>query len=281
MSAARAPIGVFDSGVGGLTVLAALRRVMPAERYLYLGDTARLPYGTKSPQTVLRYALQASALLVERGVGMLVVACNTAASFALPALRARYPQLPVIGVVEPGAAAAAAASTRQRILVLATEATVRGGAYQRVLAAIRPRAEVAALAAPLLVSLAEEGLTHGPIAAAIVQHYLAPLLSRPRESAFDCLLLGCTHFPLLADEIARAVGPSVTVVDSAATTASAACQLRQGSGAASARGAPALKLMATDNVERFAKVGGAFLGEPIEPDQVETVDLAAQLAGSA
>ncbi|MFU8814771.1 MAG: glutamate racemase, partial [Pseudomonadales bacterium] len=159
-----APIGVFDSGVGGLTVLAALRRALPGESFLYLGDTARLPYGTKSPATVQRYAVQASRILVERGVKALVVACNTASAVALEVLQARYAPLPVFGVVEPGAAAAAAAAAGGgRVLVLATESTVSGGAYQRALLRLRPDLQVLARPCPLLVTLAVEGRHAGAL----------------------------------------------------------------------------------------------------------------------
>lgn len=160
------PIGVFDSGVGGLTVLAALRAELPAEQFIYLGDTARLPYGTKSAQTVARYALQVTAVLIARNVKALVVACNTASAMALPAIRSRFSQVPVIGVVEPGAEAAVRASRNGRIAVIGTEATVRDGAYQRAITQRRPDARVTAAACQLLVALAEEGWSDGVVARA-------------------------------------------------------------------------------------------------------------------
>ena len=177
------PIGVFDSGVGGLTVLAALRAELPHEQFVYLGDTARLPYGTKSAATVVRYALQAADALVARDVKALVVACNTASAAALPSMRERFGALPVIGVVEPGADAAVAATRSGGIAVIGTEATVRGGAYQRAIAQRRPDATVTVLACQLFVALAEEGWTQGEVARAIAQRYLAPLLRRRRGRA--------------------------------------------------------------------------------------------------
>jgi glutamate racemase len=268
------PIGVFDSGVGGLTVLRALRGALPAESYIYLGDTARLPYGTKSEHTVARYALQAADELVERGIKCLVVACNTASAAALPALQQRYAELPVIGVIEPGARAACAASRNGRIAVLATESTVRGGAYTRAIARIRPDAQVTAIACALFVALAEEGWTDGAVASAAAERYLAPLRAAG-AAAPDTLVLGCTHFPVLQAVIAAAAGERVRIVDSAATTASEVSSLlgARGLQRPAAAGAPTLRFLATDAVSRFAAVGGRFLGMPIEPAAVELIDL--------
>jgi len=265
---ARAPIGVFDSGVGGLTVLRALCTALPGEDFVYLGDTARLPYGTKSSATVVRYAVQAADELIERGVKCLVIACNTAAAAGLSALRERYAPLPVIGVIEPGAAAAAQASHSGRIAVLATEGTVRGGAYQQAIARLRPGARVTALACPLFVALAEEGWTDGAVAMAAAERYLAPLFAA--TEAPDTLVLGCTHFPVLREVIAAAVPVGTCIVDSAATTASALQALlpvpvRSGEGA--------LHFLATDSPERFARIGSRFLGRSIGPDDVTGVDL--------
>ena len=198
------PIGVFDSGVGGLTVLRALEAALPRERFIYLGDTARLPYGTKSAATVQRYAVQAARALVERGVKALVIACNTASAVALDALRDAYRPLPVFGVVEPGAEAACAPRAAAASRVIATESTVRGGAYQRAILARRADARRAGAPCPLLVTLAEEGWIGGDVPERVVEAYLGAWL---REDARpDCLLLGCTHFPVLAPLIQRAGG---------------------------------------------------------------------------
>ncbi|MCU0977075.1 MAG: glutamate racemase [Steroidobacteraceae bacterium] len=266
-----APIGVFDSGVGGLTVLRALRAALPAEDFVYLGDTARLPYGSKSAQTVCRYSLQAAEVLVQRGVKMLVVACNTASSVALDALRERHARLPVVGVLEPGAAAAAAATQNGAVAVIATEGTVRGGAYPRAIESLRPGLRVVQRACPLFVALAEEGWTDGPVAEAVARRYLEPLFSVP--DAPDTLLLGCTHFPALMAPIRRAVGDRVMLVDSAATTARATAEGLATLRLAKEAGIGRLRLLATDGPERFARVGALFAGESVAAEDVELVDL--------
>ena len=266
------PIGVFDSGVGGLTVLKALRNALPHENLIYLGDTARLPYGTKSPTSISRYACQATAQLQRHGIKLLVVACNTASAVALDSLREQMGSLPVIGVVEPGAAAAVAAKPGGRHLVLATEATVRLGAYRRAILESDAHAQVDELACELLVSLAEEGWNNGDIAESIVNRYLEQLDSASRNP--DSVILGCTHFPLLRETFASVFDSAVAIVDSASTTAAAACELletlhidnqQEVSGG--------LKLLATDGATRFARVGGQFLGEDLTIDDVTLVDL--------
>ncbi len=275
------PIGVFDSGVGGLTVLRAMDSEMPQERFLYLGDTARLPYGTKSAGTVIRYAVQAADALIERGVKALIVACNTASSVALPAMRERYRDLPVIGVVEPGADAAVAASRSGQIAVIGTEATVRGGAYERAITQRRPQAQVRSLACQFFVALAEEGWTSGPVARAAAQRYLAPLFGPAPlpggASAPDTLVLACTHFPVLQAVIRSVVGPQVSIVDSAATAAHAVRAALAASGLLGAEAAPPasgrMRFLATDGVARFAAIGSRFLAREIGVREVELVDL--------
>jgi glutamate racemase len=266
------PIGVFDSGIGGLTVLKALVERLPREDFLYLGDTARLPYGTKTPGTVERYALQAVAELVRRGVKAVVVACNTASAAALPALATAHPDLPVIGVIEPGAAAAVAATRSGRIAVIATEGTVRGGAYQRAIHALRSNAEVSATPATLFVALAEEGWTQGEVVLATARRYLEPLFSRS-ESAPDVLVLGCTHFPPLLGAIREVVGQGVQIVDSAATTASALALLLQNRNLTRPAGSGATRFLVTDGEDRFARVGPVFFGRAIAAADIERVDL--------
>jgi glutamate racemase len=268
--AADAPIGVFDSGVGGLTVLRALRLTMPAENFIYLGDTARLPYGTKSAETVVRYSLQCAAALLQRRVRCLVVACNTASASALDALRLHHPGLPVIGVIEPGAKAAVATSVSQHIAVIATEGTIGGGAYQRAIHRLNPSARVISRACSLFVSMAEEGWTEGPIVEAVAHRYLDPIFHR--DDAPDTLVLGCTHFPALAAAILAVLPRHVNIVDSAATTAAAVVQrLRSPSGTPAASGT--VTWLATDGAERFARVGSSFLGEPLSAESVEIIDL--------
>jgi glutamate racemase len=268
---AQLPIGVFDSGVGGLTVLRALRSQLPGEEFVYLGDTARLPYGTKSASSVERYSIQAAQFLVSRGIKCLVVACNTASAVALDALRCAFAPLPVIGVVDPGASAACAASRSGHIAVLATEGTVQGGAYQRAIARLRSDAVVYAQPCSLIVALAEEGWNEGPIAEAIARRYLEDILTDER---IDTLLLGCTHFPVLTSTLARVVGSSVDIVDSARTTAAVlADQLKLNDLLRTGSKASAPRLMATDGAERFARVGSRFLGERFLAGEVEVVDL--------
>jgi glutamate racemase len=275
-----APIGVFDSGVGGLTVLRALQAELAQEHFVYLGDTARLPYGTKSPETVVRYGLQAAHALLERGVKALIIACNTASAVALPAMAQRYRDVPLIGVVHPGADAAVAATRSGHIAVIATEATVRGGAYQRAILARRPDARITAVPCQLFVALAEEGWTEGSIARAVAERYLAELFgeeARAQAHHADTLVLGCTHFPMLRSTIRAVVGEQVAIVDSAATTAASAhALLRQRGlvdGEAPDASTPALRLLATDGAERFAAVGSRFLGRSIGAGEVELIDL--------
>ena len=262
-----APIGVFDSGVGGLTVLRALLSELPHEKFIYLGDTARLPYGTKSPESVTRYAAQAAAALADRALKCLVVACNTASASSLPAMRDRLP-----GVLVPGAQAACEASPTGRIAVIATEGTVQGRAYQEAILRRRGDARIQAMATPLFVALAEEGLVSGPIALGVARHYLAAL-SQAASDAPDTLVLGCTHFPMLAGVIRAALGERMRIVDSAATTAKEVRQRLEGAGLARRAGASAVRFLASDGAERFARVGSRFLARTIAPADVELIDL--------
>jgi glutamate racemase len=252
-----APIGVFDSGVGGLTVVKELTRRMPHESILYFGDTARVPYGPKSAQTVRRYSQEATAYLTSRGVKAIVIACNTATAHAYEELRSTVP-LPVIGVIEPGARAAAAATTTSRIGVIGTAGTIRSGAYDYAVRALLPEARVYAQPCPLFVPIVEEGWSTHEVALLAAREYLRPL----HEVDIDVLILGCTHYPLLQPLLAQVMGPRVTLVDSAAETAReveatlAARQLLTGSTTA-----PNLHFVASDSPLRFREVGRRFLGE--------------------
>lgn len=267
------PIGVFDSGVGGLTVLGAMRRRLPHEDMLYLGDTARLPYGTKSRETIARYAVQAAAKLVERNVKMLVIACNTATAAALDELKARWPELPVVGVIEPGARAACSATRGGAVAVIATESTIKNRAYHKAIELVNPQVAVTAQACSMFVSLAEEGWLDGPIVEGTARRYLEPLFgagsSRP-----DCLLLGCTHFPPLAPAISKVLGPDVRIVDSAETTAAEVEDGLRAQNALNTQAGPgSAAFMTTDDVARFARTGAVFLGCEIAPGDVELVNL--------
>jgi glutamate racemase len=260
-----APIGVFDSGIGGLTVAAAIMAALPDERVIYLGDTARVPYGPKSPATVTRYSRQIAAWLLEQRVKAIVVACNTATAHALEVLQAEC-DIPVIGVVEPGARAAVAATRNARIGVIGTSGTINSGAYARAIAALAPDAAVIGCACPLFVPLVEEGWLDHPATRLIAETYLAPI----RAAGVDTLVLGCTHYPLLAQVIAGVVGPGVQLVDSAAETAlalRAALHARSISASATAA-SPIHRFVATDAPEAFRRVGQRFIGPAL--DVVET-----------
>ncbi|MDR3640511.1 MAG: glutamate racemase [Humidesulfovibrio sp.] len=277
-STAHLPIGVFDSGVGGLTVLRALKKALPHEDFLYLGDTARLPYGTKSGATVARYALQTTRVLVDQGIKLLVIACNTASSVALPGLAEAYPGLPVVGVIEPGARACCARAPHGRIAVIATNGTVRGAAYQTAILRHRPEATIATRSTQLFVALAEEGWTHGPEVEAVAERYLAPLMAEFPEGGPDCLVLGCTHFPAMAETIRKVLPEGVCLVDSAETTAESVAEELAERGllkprANSGDGSGSVRFFATDDPERFARVGEIFLGTPLAVGDVTLVDL--------
>ncbi|HYC60936.1 MAG TPA: glutamate racemase [Thermoanaerobaculia bacterium] len=249
-------IGVFDSGVGGLTVFREIARALPGEPLIYLGDSARVPYGTKSPATVVRYSLEAAKHLLSRDIKMLVVACNTATAAALPVLREQLP-IPVIGVVEPGARAAVA-TTSGVVGVIATEGTVRSKAYTAAIHALDPDIDVIESAAPLFVPLAEEGWANTHVAREVAEIYLEPLI----DAGIDTLVLGCTHYPILRGTIEQVVGDAVSIVDSAETTA---ISVKQALGAsAETTREPARQFLVTDAEERFRRIAGEFLEQEIE-----------------
>jgi glutamate racemase len=269
----RAPIGVFDSGLGGLTVARAIRSALPSEDLVYLGDTARVPYGTRSPHTIIRYARGCGAMLAKHGIKMLVVACNTVSAVALDMLRVEL-DMPVLGVIEPGARAAVRASRTGRIGVIATAGTVASGAYPRAVASFETRAEVKQLAAPLLVPLAEEGWVDGEVPHLVARRYLEPLLG---GAGIDALVLGCTHYPLLAgvieEEARRAAGGSIAIVDSGVAAAGELATTLRERDLLRESGAGALRLMVTDRPGRFAEVASRFLGADVEGLAVDQVDL--------
>jgi len=262
------PIGVFDSGIGGLTVLRAIQELLPAEPTMYLGDTARVPYGTKSRAVVTRYALNNALFLSRRGIKLLVVACNTASAVALPALTERL-QVPVIGVIEPGARRAAEQSQTGVVAVIGTEGTVASGAYQQALARHNASLRVLARPCPLFVPLAEEGWTDHPVTREVARTYLADWV----PENLDVLILGCTHYPVLAPAIAQAVGSGVSLVDSATVVAQAvAAQLDQLGLRRQARNVPEdHTFFVTDVPDRFRRVGKIFLGRDLS--SVEQVDV--------
>ena len=276
------PIGVFDSGVGGLTVLAALDRLMPHENMVYLADAARLPYGAKSTETVARYTLEAANFLLGQNIKALVIACNTATAAGLKVLQETYPHLPILGVIKPGAKAAVEVAGAGTVLVLATEGTITNGAYTRAIHALNPNTNVVGVPCPLFVPLAEEGWggekgsVHAQeeyeIVKAVARRYVGDYFAEGK--APDCLLLGCTHYPHLEPVIREVVGETVDMVDSAKTTAEATLevltqqnllnpQLERGT----------RRFLTTDSPERFKRVGSIFLDRPIENGGVELVTL--------
>jgi glutamate racemase len=266
----RHAIGVFDSGVGGLTVVRAIRKALPGEDIIYLGDTARVPYGSKSPRTVEKYSLACQQFLLDRGVKLVMIACNTASANALPALIAAAP-VPVIGAVEPGADSVLAATKSGHVGVIGTLGTVRSGAYAKAIATRDANAKLTALACPLLVPLAEEGWTDDDIAVLVARRYLKPLFER--DPQIDALLLGCTHYPLLRDVIAAVATElarrEVAIVDSASAMADAARDAL-GSGPNRRTTPGRLDCFATDT-SRLDELAPRFLGEPIT--NFELVDL--------
>ncbi|MDH3402040.1 MAG: glutamate racemase [Acidobacteriota bacterium] len=259
-------IGVFDSGVGGLTVAAALERRLPAESILYLGDTARLPYGTKSAATVSRYTRRNVSFLLERGVKAVVVACNTASALALPYLHPDEWGVPVCGVIEPGAEQAARAS-RGRVGVIATESTVHSGAYAEAIHRHGAGLEVRSVACPLFVSLVEEGWQDDPITAEVARRYLAPL----REEGVDTLVLGCTHYPLLRPLLQETMGPGVALIDSAEAVAAEVAAVLGGLGLLAAERREESHFCFTDDNVRFQRLARAILGR--EDLSLELVDV--------
>ena len=263
-----APLGVFDSGIGGLSVARALFERLPKESVIYFGDTARVPYGPKSPETVRRYSSEILSFLLGRGVKAVVVACNTSTAHALTSLKEKSP-VPVVGVIEPGARAAVAATRTGNIGVIGTAGTIASGAYERAIKALRPDAKVHGQACPLLVPLVEEGWFEHPAAELIAREYLEPL----RRAQVDVLVLGCTHYPLLKPLLGRVMGPDVTLVDSAEETATAVAREleRLDLLAHDARGTHDHRFVVSDDEPHFRKVGALFLGAKLK--QVEVVPL--------
>jgi glutamate racemase len=271
------PIGIFDSGVGGLTVYRALHDRLPNERFVYLGDTARVPYGTKSLATVERYAIENSCFLASRGIKMLVVACNTASALALPKIRESI-GANVVGVIGPGGRKAVELTRSKvapRIGVIATEATIASGAYAQAIKRASDTAEVVQAACPLFVPLAEEGWTLEPETFSIAKRYLQPIIDRQP----DALVLGCTHYPILRDVIQQTVGESVTLIDSGEATAEEVEKLLQNSGLANTEQPPRERSLCddldhfyvTDAAERFARVAERFLGS--QPSVLEAIEV--------
>jgi len=254
------PIGVFDSGIGGLTVLKEIIEVTPDEKTVYLGDTARVPYGIRSPETVLRYSFENTGFLISKNIKLMVIACNTASSVSLDAIKSRV-SIPVIGVIEPGAKAAVKVTKNGRVGVIGTEATIKSNAYTKAIQALNGNIDVFSLACPLFVPLVEEGWTEGTIATLIAEEYL----DRLKDKGIDTVVLGCTHYPLLKKVIAEVMGGWVRLIDSAIETAYEIKTTLEMLGLnREQNGVPSREFFVTDSAERFLKVSEKFLGQKIE-----------------
>lgn len=261
------PIGIFDSGVGGLTVYRALERMLPDESLIYLGDTARIPYGTRSVETVQRYSVEDASFIMSKQVKAIVIACNTASALAADHLRSRF-DLPIMGVIRPGARRAVESTRTGRIGVIGTEATIASGAYQRAMSSLRGDLQIFSRGCPLLVPLAEEGWTNHDVTRLVAREYLAELI----ENRIDTLVLGCTHYPILRPVIESVMGEGVTCIDSGeAVAAEVAKQLKESGLARKSHEPRREEFYVTDSATRFRRVAELFLGRPLE--SVEVVEL--------
>jgi len=266
--ATSSPIGVFDSGIGGLTVVAEIMRHLPNEEIVYFGDTARLPYGPKSNETVTQFAVQDAEFLLEHGVKGIVVACNTASSIAVNVLTTRY-DFPVIGVIEPGALAAVSTTLTGKVGVIGTEGTISSGAYRRAITKLDRDIEVVETSCPLFVPLAEEGWTDREVTLVIAHEYLTPL----RDAGVDVVVLGCTHYPILKGTIAKVFGPTVKLIDSAEETAKEVAERLGGLDLLRGEGSsPVHRFFVSDVPHRFREQAERFLGAPLPEVSVVTVD---------
>ncbi|MCX7784883.1 MAG: glutamate racemase [candidate division WOR-3 bacterium] len=254
------PIGVFDSGIGGLTIVKALRKILPYEEIIYLGDTARVPYGTKSPETITKFAFQDAKFLLGRDVKMIIVACHSVSSVSLDDLKKKF-NLPIIGVIEPGAKAAIKATRNKRIGVIGTQATILSGAYERAIRKLCQDVEVVAKPTPLFVPLVEEGWYGNKIAFEIAKLYLSPLV----QEQIDTLLLGCTHYPLLKKAIRKVFPNKIKIVDAGLETALEAKALLETLGLKNrSRRHPPIRFYLSDLTPNFSEVGRRFLGSNLE-----------------
>ena len=267
VSSNSAPVGVFDSGIGGLTVAKEFLRQLPHESVIYFGDTARVPYGPKSPETVRRYSREIAEFLRGEGVKGIVIACNTATAHALTALREEM-DMPVIGVVEPGARAAVAATRGGHIGVIGTAGTIKSGAYERAIRALDPDVAITVRACPLFVPLVEEGWTDHEATRLVAREYLAPLIA----AKIDTLVLGCTHYPLLKPLLHETLGPDVRLIDSAEETAAETARTLAGANlTADAAADPSYRFIASDDPLQFLQLGQRFLGGAIEGVEIRTL----------
>ncbi len=259
-------IGIFDSGVGGLTVFKEVKKVLPSESIIYLGDTARVPYGIRSKETVTRYSIENTEFLLSKGIKLLIIACNTASSLSIEEIKKKT-SIPVIGVIEPGARAALRATRNKKIGVIGTEATIKSRAYPEAIKKIDSSVEVFSKACPLFVPLVEEGWTSGTVTRLVAEIYLKEL----KEKGIDTLILGCTHYPLLKPVISEVMGEDVQLIDSAVETAIVVKKIIEDNGLRNCSNKPYYNFYVTDSPERFISVGERFLEEKI--DNIEKVNL--------
>jgi len=261
------PIGVFDSGIGGLTVLKEIFSVLPAESTIYLGDTARVPYGIRSPETVMRYSFENTRFLVSKGIKLLIIACNTAASISLDAIK-KSTSIPVVGVIEPGAYAAVKGTGNKRIGIIGTEATIKSSAYKKAINIIDSTVEVVGFPCPLFVPLVEEGWTEGEVTMMVAKKYLKGMKDRD----VDTLVLGCTHYPLLKGVISKVMGTEIRLIDSAVETAKETKEiLKRNKMEKDSKEKPLREFYVTDFPDRFIEVGERFLEQKIE--RIEKIDV--------
>ena len=269
MSNSSKAIGLFDSGVGGLTVMQQIMRILPHEQLIYFGDTARIPYGNKSQETVMRYSIENTVCLLEKNIKLLVVACNTASAFSLPKLQTLF-KIPIVGMIEPGAEKAVATTRNQRIAILGTQGTIQLGAYQAAIRRLAPKAEILGIACPLFVPLVEEQWLDHPATHLIVQEYLRPLC----KQNVDTVLLGCTHYPLLRESIQQEIGEKGAVVDSASTCADQVASLLKQHQLLATSLQGKHQYFASDDPEKFRSLGERLFGYPL--DRVELLSSSIQ-----
>ena len=270
------PIGIFDSGMGGLTVLRELVNCLPNESYIYLGDTARLPYGTKSRKTVTRYATQMASILVAQGIKLLIVACNTASTVALPFLEIQFPNIPIIGVIESGARATINTTKNNRVALLATETTIRSGIYQKTILTLNPNIKISSQTCGLLVALAEEGCINNEIATLVTKQYLQPIINDHHRC--DSVILGCTHFLVFTDMLATILGKDINIINSAVATAMTVKLITQKMSLKNTAQNTQLTFLVTDSPERFARIGKIFFGQRIDLSLVHLIDCISLIA---
>lgn len=256
--------------MGGLTVLRELVTHLPNESFLYLGDTARLPYGIKSQETIVRYASQMASLLITQGIKLLVLACNTASTVALPYLKKKFPDIPIIGVVEPGARAAVNTTKNNKVALLATETTIQSGIYQRTLRSLNPAIRIITQTCGLFVALAEEGCINNDVALLVIQKYLEPIINNHHHC--DSVILGCTHFPVFMQSFSTILGTGINIINSATATAKAVKLIEKKMNLEGIASQPTISFFVTDSPQRFIRVGKIFFGRYINPKTVQLID---------